>query len=65
MQQRVVDLLGEAPLTQGELAERLGLSQQGLNHHVKSLERAGHIKAVYDGRVWRYRPADPAESVPV
>lgn len=56
MQQRVMDVLREAPLTQGELAERLGLSQQGTSHHVKSLERAGHIEAEYDGRVWRYKP---------
>lgn len=54
MQARVVRLLREEPLTQSELAARLGLSQQGTSHHVKQLERAGRIEAQFDGRVWRY-----------
>lgn len=54
-QARVVDALRAEPLTQGQLAERLGLSQQGTSHHVKALERSGHIEAYFDGRVWRYR----------
>lgn len=55
MQARVVELLRASPLTQGQLAEALGLSQQGTSHHVKTLERAGRIEVFYDGRVWRYR----------
>lgn len=54
MQARVVALLEEAPLTQAEMAERLGLSQQGMSHHVKALERAGHIAPEFDGKAWRY-----------
>jgi DNA-binding transcriptional ArsR family regulator len=53
-QQRVVEALAGGPLTQADLAERLGLSQQGVGHHVKALERAGHVQAEYDGRSWRY-----------
>lgn len=59
-QSRVLALLREAPLTQGELAGRLGLSQQGTSHHVKSLERAGHIAPFHDGSAWRYRVVEPA-----
>lgn len=54
-QTKVLEVIQSGDFTQGELAERVGLSQQGLSHHVKALERAGHIEAVYDGRVWRYR----------
>lgn len=41
VQARVLALLDERPMTQREMAERLDLSQQGLNHHVKTLERKG------------------------
>lgn len=64
MQARVLEVLREAPLTQGELAERLGLSQQTTSHHVKSLVRGGHVEGYFDGRVWRYRPLVGFEVAP-
>lgn len=64
MQARVLEMVREAPLTQGEIAERLGLSQQGTGHHVKALERAGHLSAEFDGRAWRYRPVERFEVLP-
>lgn len=53
-QERVLRELADAPLTQGELAARMGLTQQGVNYHVKAMERAGIIEAVHDGKAWRY-----------
>ncbi|MFA5860697.1 MAG: ArsR family transcriptional regulator [Candidatus Thermoplasmatota archaeon] len=64
MQSRVLELVRERPMTQAELGERLGITQQGVSHHVKSLERAGHVAAVYDGRVWRYQVVTSFEIVP-
>lgn len=55
VQDRVLALLDEAPLTQKELAERLGLTQQGVSYHVKTLERKG-LLVVRDGRARRVRP---------
>lgn len=62
MQERVMQELAAGPLTQGELAARLGLTQQGANHHVKGMERAGHIEPFHDGRAWRYRVKAPVEA---
>ena len=53
MQARVLALLDEGPLTQRELAERLGLSQQGANHHVKTLQRKGMLVLEDEGGVTR------------
>lgn len=52
MQQRVLDLLASGPLTQREIAERLGVSQQGANRHVKALERRGALAIRYDSGAW-------------
>jgi predicted transcriptional regulator len=49
-QERVLAALSPAPLTQRELAERLGLSQQGVSHHVRRLERLGLVRALAGGR---------------
>lgn len=53
MQARVLALLDEGPLTQREIAERLGLTQQGANHHVKTLERKGLLAMEHEGGVTR------------
>lgn len=55
MQARALEIVRQESPTQGELAQRLGLTQQGASHHVKALERAGHVEVVHDGKVWRYR----------
>jgi predicted transcriptional regulator len=45
-QQRVLSLLAErGPLTQGEVAAALGVSQQGASFHLKTLQRLGHVEA--------------------
>jgi DNA-binding MarR family transcriptional regulator len=64
MQARVMAMLEEQPLTQGEIAQRLGLSQQGANHHVKTLERAGRIEPVLRDGAWRYQPVTAFEVLP-
>lgn len=52
-QARVLELLREAPRTQGEIAAALGLSQQGANRHVKALERRGLLSIRYGEGAWR------------
>ncbi len=42
-QRTVLAHLADGPLTQPELARRLGVTQQGANHHVKTLERRGLV----------------------
>ncbi len=49
-QAQVLALLREGPLAQPEIARRLGISQQGANHHVKALERRGAVVVVREGR---------------
>lgn len=61
MQARILDLLPEGGLTQREIAERVGLTQQGANYHVKTLERAGRVTLRMHEGQWRcYRAAPPS-----
>lgn len=53
MQRRVLDLLAGAPRTQRQIAEALGLSQQGANRHVKTLERRGLLAIRFEEGEWR------------
>ncbi|HEX2021819.1 MAG TPA: helix-turn-helix domain-containing protein, partial [Candidatus Thermoplasmatota archaeon] len=52
MQARILAILDERPLTQKDLAARLGLTQQGVNYHVKTLERKGHLVVEREGAEW-------------
>ena len=40
---RIVGLLAAAPLGQRELAQRLGLTQQGVSYHLRQLVGTGHV----------------------
>lgn len=53
VQERVLSLLDERPMTQRELADRLGLTQQGVSYHVKTLERKGLLVVREQGGVHR------------
>ncbi|HVL47749.1 MAG TPA: MarR family transcriptional regulator [Candidatus Thermoplasmatota archaeon] len=67
MQTRILALLDAGPLTQKQLAERLGLTKQGANHHIKTLERKGRIAFELRNGVWvcvRAAP-EPVAFVPV
>lgn len=64
MQARILDLLAAGPLTQRELAERLDLTQQGANYHVKTLERAGRLSLRMEAGQWRCHRAPGPEAQP-
>lgn len=53
MQRKILDLLDQGPLSRGEVAHRLGLTQQGANYHLKNLERAGHLVVELEGGEWK------------
>lgn len=53
-QERILALLDERPLTQREMAQALGITQQGVSYHVKTLERKGKLMLERDGSEWRY-----------
>jgi DNA-binding transcriptional ArsR family regulator len=51
--------LAEAPLSVGQLAHALDLSQPNVSQHLAVLRSAGLVEAERDGREVRYRLADP------
>lgn len=53
-QSRILELLDQRPMTQRELAETLGITQQGVSYHLKTLERKGQLMLERDGGEWRY-----------
>ena len=53
-QARILELLEREPMTQRQLAEALGITQQGVSYHVKTLERKGQLLLDRDGNEWRY-----------
>lgn len=67
-QGRILELLDAQPMTQRELADRLGITQQGVSYHLKTLERKGQLLLERDGGEWRYyrvrdlagQPVEPA-----
>jgi len=61
MQAHVLEILRERPMTQRQLAQRLGVTQQGANRHVKALERRGLLVIRYEDGEWRCH----AEGAPV
>ena len=56
---RILHLLGQRSCEVNELAELLGLSQAATSQHLGSMRRAGIVESTRDGRVHRYRLADP------
>ncbi|GLI05203.1 transcriptional regulator [Paenibacillus tyrfis] len=55
---RVVELLREGPLTVGEIADRLGLSQPQASKHLRTLSAAGlvEVQAIANRRICKLRP---------
>lgn len=53
MQQRILDMLDREPRSQKALAAELGLSQQGISYHVKTLERKGVLVVDREGGEWK------------
>lgn len=45
--------------TVSELVEAVGQEQSNVSHHLRNLRDAGLVKARRDGRMQRYRLADP------
>lgn len=56
---RIIHLLGERTLGVNELARELGLGQATVSQHLASMRSVGLVEAARDGRVVRYRLADP------
>ncbi|MCM3270151.1 metalloregulator ArsR/SmtB family transcription factor [Paenibacillus elgii] len=54
---RVVELLREGPLTVGEIANRLGLSQPQASKHLRALSAAGfvEVQAIANRRICKLR----------
>jgi DNA-binding transcriptional ArsR family regulator len=61
---RIVERLGRAPATAGELAERLPVTRQAVVKHLALLETAGLVDGVREGRrvVYTLTPAPFAEA---
>lgn len=53
-QARILELIEQQPMTQRQLADALGITQQGVSYHVKTLERKGQLLLERDGSEWRY-----------
>ncbi|WP_088834043.1 ArsR/SmtB family transcription factor [Paenibacillus tyrfis] len=55
---RIVELLREGPLTVGEIADRLGLSQPQTSKHLRALSAAGlvEVQAIANRRICKLRP---------
>ncbi|MBU7318133.1 ArsR/SmtB family transcription factor [Paenibacillus oleatilyticus] len=55
---RMVELLREGPLTVGEIANRLGLSQPQASKHLRALSAAGlvEVQAIANRRICKLRP---------
>lgn len=53
MQKRILAHLEKGPRSQGELAAALGVTRQGANFHVKTLERGGWVRYELGPEGWR------------
>lgn len=56
---RIVHLLGERTMEVNELAGELGLAQATVSQHLAAMRSVGLVEAARDGRLVRYRLADP------
>jgi ArsR family transcriptional regulator, virulence genes transcriptional regulator len=56
---RAVHLLGSRTMEVNELAGELGLAQATVSQHLAAMRSVGLVEAARDGRVVRYRLADP------
>lgn len=56
---RILHLLGVAPAEVNEIGRELGLHQAATSQHLGAMRSAGLVEAVRDGRIVRYRLADP------
>jgi DNA-binding transcriptional ArsR family regulator len=56
---RIIHLLGQGPREVNELARDLGLGQAAVSQHLGAMRAVGLVDAMRDGRVVRYRLADP------
>ena len=59
MRVRILDQLRDGELTVGEIAERLGSTQQNISKHIGVLQRAGIVSRRRDGLRTPYAIADP------
>ena len=61
---RIVEHLGHAPATAGEIAERLPVTRQAVVKHLALFEEAGLVRGERDGRrvVFRLTPGPFAEA---
>ena len=55
----IVHELALGPRTVGRLADDLGLAQPNVSQHLALMRGSGVVEAERDGRVMRYRLADP------
>src|SRR5579884_2722178 len=46
LRQRIIQALGDTPMTVTQLGERLGLAPSKIHYHVRELERVGLVKLV-------------------
>ena len=56
---RMIHLLGERTREVNELAAELGLAQATVSQHLAAMRSVGLVEAARDGRIVRYRLADP------
>jgi len=56
---RILHLLGDRTMEVNELARELELGQAAVSQHLAAMRAAGLVEAARDGRVVRYRIADP------
>jgi DNA-binding transcriptional ArsR family regulator len=61
---RIVELLRDAPLTVGEIADRLGLQQPQVSKHLRILSDAGLVEVhpIANRRIYKLRP-DPLKEL--
>lgn len=53
VQQRILDILEEGPMSQRALGERLGMTQQGVSYQIRTLERKGCLVLEREAGEWR------------
>lgn len=51
---RILDMLKEADLTAGEIADAFQISKPSISHHLDLLKRAGLISSTREGQFLRY-----------
>lgn len=51
---RILDMLKEADLTAGEIADAFQISKPSISHHLDLLKQAGLISATREGQFLRY-----------